>query len=127
MRLPLFVARLLFMLHVCVGCMCVWGSGFGFACLCLYDCFASGCVPVCLCIFARLRFIVHVCIACVLCCCYCYLFVCDCMRVLRVVVCVFVCVCCKVAFHVTHVCILHGWFVFMSKVRLSLLVCLCFE
>ena len=58
--MPLFVARLSFIVHVRVGCMCVLRSCSRLDWLRLYVCF------VCLCMrsplyVARLRFMLHVC------------------------------------------------------------------
>ena len=68
---------------------------------------------------ARLRFESHMCMDCTADVSLFFCLVCACTLILRVIVCAFAFACCKVAFHITRVCISHAHVVFL------LLVCLC--
>ena len=77
MCLPMFVARLRFMLQLCSVAFVL------LVCLCLHG-FACDCVCVCRCLLQGLRFILHVCVDCM-----CVLLCCSWF------VCVLVCVFCE--------------------------------
>ena len=73
MRLPLFVAVLRFMLHVCVGCMCDLCSCFWFACACCKNAFHN--LRYVSCVYGLVSCF------CLICACMLVFFVCLCMRV----------------------------------------------
>ena len=85
MRLPLYVARLPFVLQLSVGCMCVLSLCMLFVRLCLYACFGVV-VYVFAFVCCKLAFrATRVSIACVFCVRVVCLLVCVCMHVLRVI------------------------------------------